>query len=769
MRAARQKTVRYGAWLCALVILLCVAFSQSAQAETSSYPPYVRISYSYGGVSAGTIRYMSQIRSGSHYYSAYWPDHPFGGFEKPETECGTASMSMALSYLGLDRTPKYMLEARYGYTQWNGWGADHFYMSSLSDAVDRYINGGGRYSPPVIHIPGYSDLGHYVVVIGRISDTRYQILDPSELRVSAMNVNGRSANYVKNGVTIYDNIDQIHQWCLSYMNECTFYPSYLSVSMGESGTLMSEPAYSSTSPSSTGLLSLSAGKSLEVTGLYKNSIGQYWYRTSTDGVSGYVESGLCNIKSYLSNISWKGRDLPSDHLLGENFNVDWIISSDYLPMQEIKGEIREADGEKEVIFSARMSGLNALQTALGGSTVDRAMRFGDLEEGVYTLSISATVVNYYCTDTWNLKSRETTDTPILCTFTCAPPHEHYYEETVVPPTCVEEGYTLHECSCGDSYITDVEPPTGIHNYELVETVQEASCDHVGILRYACTECGDEIEEEVPLLPHSPELRGYVEVSCVQDGYSGDYVCSRCGTLLSSGDVYPALGHNWVEDAVEVEPTYYTTGRMRYICQNCGATRVKVLDRVPIPPYHQVSFDTGNVCQAPAAQSVAEGSAPETPATPVDPTGVYVFEGWYTDQEGTKAYTFTEGVETDITLYAKWVLSALQAPDAPSRLEPLVIWGGAGALSLVAGVVTLGMMAGKKRKAMRSAQTAPKVWASQSKTAARTEAAKAEAARAEAAKAEAARAEAAKAAPPVDDGLPKIAFEPIEELPPTKES
>ena len=30
-------------------------------------------------------------------------------------------------------------------------------------------------------------------------------------------------------------------------------------------------------------------------------------------------------------------------------------------------------------------------------------------------------------------------------------HEHAYSETIVGATCVEQGYTLHKCSCGDSY------------------------------------------------------------------------------------------------------------------------------------------------------------------------------------------------------------------------------------------------------------------------------------------------------------------------------
>ena len=42
-------------------------------------------------------------------------------------------------------------------------------------------------------------------------------------------------------------------------------------------------------------------------------------------------------------------------------------------------------------------------------------------------------------------------------------HVHAYTSTVTAPTCTEEGYTTHSCSCGDSYTTDRIAPQG-HDY-----------------------------------------------------------------------------------------------------------------------------------------------------------------------------------------------------------------------------------------------------------------------------------------------------------------
>ena len=44
-----------------------------------------------------------------------------------------------------------------------------------------------------------------------------------------------------------------------------------------------------------------------------------------------------------------------------------------------------------------------------------------------------------------------------------PTHTHEYTTTIVPPSCIEQGYTLYECSCGDKKIDNFVAVTA-HNY-----------------------------------------------------------------------------------------------------------------------------------------------------------------------------------------------------------------------------------------------------------------------------------------------------------------
>ena len=47
-------------------------------------------------------------------------------------------------------------------------------------------------------------------------------------------------------------------------------------------------------------------------------------------------------------------------------------------------------------------------------------------------------------------------------------HEHSYTTVVTAPTCIAGGYTTYTCRCGDSYVADEVPATGVHNTDSYE-------------------------------------------------------------------------------------------------------------------------------------------------------------------------------------------------------------------------------------------------------------------------------------------------------------
>ena len=79
-------------------------------------------------------------------------------------------------------------------------------------------------------------------------------------------------------------------------------------------------------------------------------------------------------------------------------------------------------------------------------------------------------------------------------------HVHAYKETVVSPTCFEEGYTLHECSCGESYRDNIRAKLS-HIFGGWKTIKEPTATETGLKQRTCTRrgCGYQEIEDIPML------------------------------------------------------------------------------------------------------------------------------------------------------------------------------------------------------------------------------------------------------------------------------
>ena len=68
------------------------------------------------------------------------------------------------------------------------------------------------------------------------------------------------------------------------------------------------------------------------------------------------------------------------------------------------------------------------------------------------------------------------------------PHDHVYEETIVLPTCEQQGYTLYTCKCKESYKNNYIDALG-HNKQY-KVVTKASFEKSGTIEYYCTKCSE---------------------------------------------------------------------------------------------------------------------------------------------------------------------------------------------------------------------------------------------------------------------------------------
>ena len=205
-----------------------------------------------------------------------------------------------------------------------------------------------------------------------------------------------------------------------------------------------------------------------------------------------------------------------------------------------------------------------------------------------------------------------------------------FTETVVAPTCTEDGYTLHTCNenpaktykdtpvaalghqykevttpatcgalgsvdnvcerCNDKqHVRDI-PVNEEHQWDEGVITKEPTATEPGIKTYTCTVCGASKTEVIPATDHDTELVGAKDATCTEDGYTGNEVCKVCQTVVKQGEVIPALGHD------------YKDGK----CSRCGAEE----PTTPVEP-----GKPGDSGKPTTPEKPAEPSQPTTPDTP----------------------------------------------------------------------------------------------------------------------------------------------------------
>lgn len=70
-----------------------------------------------------------------------------------------------------------------------------------------------------------------------------------------------------------------------------------------------------------------------------------------------------------------------------------------------------------------------------------------------------------------------------------------------------------------------------------------------------------------------EIRNKVEATCTEDGYTGDIFCTNCQTLIRSGEIVNASGHQWKEEyTTDQTATCTDRGSKSIHCSKCDAIK-----------------------------------------------------------------------------------------------------------------------------------------------------------------------------------------------------
>lgn len=183
--------------------------------------------------------------------------------------------------------------------------------------------------------------------------------------------------------------------------------------------------------------------------------------------------------------------------------------------------------------------------------------------------------------------------PVDDTYVAATDHTWVNTQTL-PPTCTEQGTAFYKCSACGATRTEKIAPLG-HDLSRCDLRPAATCTQPGRAVGTCVRCGVQIDEVIPAKGHD---YSYAETSvaptCTEPGhYKG--TCPTCGKDYD--DVVPALGHDWGEWVTTIEPTVSTVGYRYHVCNRDGCGYREGED---IPKLHTHTWDAGVVTQKPTA-------------------------------------------------------------------------------------------------------------------------------------------------------------------------
>lgn len=125
--------------------------------------------------------------------------------------------------------------------------------------------------------------------------------------------------------------------------------------------------------------------------------------------------------------------------------------------------------------------------------------------------------------------------------------KHIYKETVVDPTCTEQGYTTKKCEeCKTPTIKENYVDALGHSYTNYVSNEDATCLQDGTKTAKCDRCTvtDTISDVGSAKGHSEVVDAAIAATCTETGLTEGKHCSECQNVLLKQEVVSALGHNY---------------------------------------------------------------------------------------------------------------------------------------------------------------------------------------------------------------------------------
>ena len=196
--------------------------------------------------------------------------------------------------------------------------------------------------------------------------------------------------------TTFDGV--IHFGLKTYQEKCEFFPAYLHVAVSRQSPLYTAACTPEVEPDSTVIRTLMPGERLNVTGMYCNTQGEYWYRVE-DAQVGYVRAEDTVLEELLyDDVTVSGISAPTEQRQGNIFDIKGKIKGVYNNICSVRAEVFTItdNGLKHWMTTTDTVENNAY--SLSDSVVSNRMAFRLLNTGSYRYEMAVVVCNHYYAD-----------------------------------------------------------------------------------------------------------------------------------------------------------------------------------------------------------------------------------------------------------------------------------------------------------------------------------------------------------------------------------
>lgn len=178
-----------------------------------------------------------------------------------------------------------------------------------------------------------------------------------------------------------------------YADRCRTYPARLSV-VSTGGELMSQPCETMIDSDSTLVRRLYDGEVLEVTGLYLNTMGEYWYRIGEK--DGFVRADRTQVEELLmDDITITDTAAPTVLRQGKGYQVKGILQAKYNSIYTVRAQVYRIGGESQSPVLSVTETVEGTYYDLSGSTVSKELAFRTLPAGQYRYELAVIVDDHY--------------------------------------------------------------------------------------------------------------------------------------------------------------------------------------------------------------------------------------------------------------------------------------------------------------------------------------------------------------------------------------